>query len=119
MGLSPAFPSQNTKSSLLLLLLSRFSHVQLCDPIGGSPPGSSVHWISQTKILEWLPFPSPGDLPDLGIEPGYPELQADYLLSKPAGNLFNKPTPVFLPEESQGQGSLAGYSPWGHRVGHD
>ena len=24
-----------------------------------------------------LPFPSPGDLPDLGIEPGSPELQAD------------------------------------------
>ena len=29
MGLSLAFPSQNTKSSLLLLLLSRFSRVQL------------------------------------------------------------------------------------------
>ena len=24
-----------------------------------------------------------------------------------------QPTPVFLPEESQGQRSLAGYSPWG------
>ena len=23
-----------------------------------------------------------------------------------------QPTPVFLPEESHGQGSLAGYSPW-------
>ena len=29
------------------------------------------------------------------------------------------PTPVFLPGESHGQGSLAGYSPPGHRVGHD
>ena len=26
---------------------------------------------------------------------------------------------VFLPGESQGQGSLVGYSPWGHRVGHN
>ena len=26
-----------------------------------------------------------------------------------------KPTPVFLPEESHGQRSLAGYSPWGHK----
>ena len=26
-----------------------------------------------------------------------------------------QPTPVFLPGESQGQGSLAGYSPWGHK----
>ena len=26
-----------------------------------------------------------------------------------------KPTPVFLPGESHGQKSLAGYSPWGHK----
>ena len=30
-----------------------------------------------------------------------------------------QPTPVFLPRESQGQRSLADYSPWGHkRVRH-
>ena len=29
------------------------------------------------------------------------------------------PTPVFLPEEFQGQKSLEGYSPWGRRVRHD
>ena len=32
-----------------------------------------------------LPFPSPGDLPDPGIEPGSPALQADALPSKPPG----------------------------------
>ena len=42
-------------------------------------PGSSVHGISQARILEWLPFPSPGNLPD----PGSPVLQADYLPSEP------------------------------------
>ena len=26
-----------------------------------------------------------------------------------------QPTPVYLPGESHGQGSLAGYSPWGHK----
>ena len=26
-----------------------------------------------------------------------------------------QPTPVFLPEESQGQGSLVGCNPWGHK----
>ena len=31
----------------------------LCDPIDGSPPGSSVPGILQARILEWLPFPSP------------------------------------------------------------
>ena len=30
-----------------------------------------------------------------------------------------QPTPVFLPGESHGQRSLAGYSSWGHRVGHN
>ena len=31
-------------------------------------------------------FPSPGDLPDLGIEPGSPALQADALLPEPPGH---------------------------------
>jgi len=30
-----------------------------------------------------------------------------------------QPTPVFLPGESHGQRSLAGYIPWGCRVGQD
>ena len=32
-----------------------------------------------------LPFPSPGDLPDPGIEPGSPTFQADALTSEPPG----------------------------------
>ena len=32
-----------------------------------------------------LPFPSPGDLPNPGIEPGSPTLQADALTSEPPG----------------------------------
>ena len=40
----------------------------LCDPMDCSPPGSSVHGILQARILEWLPLPSPGDLPDPEIE---------------------------------------------------
>ena len=32
-----------------------------------------------------LPFPSPGDLPDPGIEPGSPAFQADTLTSEPPG----------------------------------
>ena len=34
-----------------------------------SPPGSPVHRILQAKILEGLPFPFPGDLPNPGIKP--------------------------------------------------
>ena len=38
----------------LLLLLSCFSHVRLCDPIDGSPLGSSVPGILQARTLEWV-----------------------------------------------------------------
>ena len=31
-------------------------------------PGSSLHGILQTRILEWVPFPSPRHLPDPGIK---------------------------------------------------
>ena len=50
-----------------------------------SLPGSSVHGILQARNWSGLPFPSPGDLPDPGIEPRSPTLQADALLSEPAG----------------------------------
>ena len=40
----------------------------LHNPMGCSPPGSSVIGILQARTLEWLPCPSP-DLPDPGIKP--------------------------------------------------
>ena len=43
---------------------------------------------SRQECWSGLPFPSPGDLPDSGIEPGSPALQADSLLSE----LPRKPT---------------------------
>ena len=44
----------------------------LCDPMGYSPPGTTVHGIFQARILSGLPFPTPGDLPDAGIKPASP-----------------------------------------------
>ena len=41
-----------------MCVLSRFSHVQLCNPLDSSSPGSSVHGILQAKILEWVGKPS-------------------------------------------------------------
>ena len=40
---------------------------------------------SKQEYWSGLPFPSPGDLPDSGIEPGSPTLQADPLPSEPPG----------------------------------
>ena len=50
-----------------------------------SPPGSSVHGILQASLLEWVALPSPGNLPDPGIEPGSPALQVDSLPSELPG----------------------------------
>ena len=41
----------------------------LCDPMGCSPPGSSVCGIYQSRVLECVLFPSPRDLPSPGIKP--------------------------------------------------
>ena len=41
---------------------------------------------SRQEYWRGLPFPSAGDLPDPGIEPRYPALQADSLPSEPPGN---------------------------------
>ena len=40
---------------------------------------------SKQEYWSGLPFPSPGDLPDPGIEPRSPALQADALPSEPPG----------------------------------
>ena len=40
----------------------------LSDPMDCSLPGSSVQGISQQEYWSGLPFPSPGDLPNSGIE---------------------------------------------------
>ena len=48
-------------------MLSHFGRVRLCDPME-TPPASSVHGILQARILEWVPCPPLGDLPDPGIK---------------------------------------------------
>ena len=55
----------------------------LCDPMDCSLPGSSVHGILQARVLEWVALPSPGDLPNPGIELRSPALQADSLPTEP------------------------------------
>ena len=57
----------------------------LCDTLDCSPPGSSVHGILQTKTLEWVTMPPPGDLPNPGIKPRSPALQVDSLPIEPPG----------------------------------
>ena len=63
----------------------------LCDAMGCSLPGSSVHGISQARILEWVAIPSPGDLPDPGIEPKSlesPALAGGFFIAVPPGKPY-------------------------------
>ena len=48
---------------------------------------SIVPGILQASILEWLPFSSPGDLPNPGIEPRSHALQADSSPAEPPGEM--------------------------------
>ena len=66
------------------------SCLTLSDPMYCSPPGSSVHGISQARVLEWgaIAFSGRRELPTL----------------------------VFWPEEFHGQRTLAGHSPCSHKV---
>ena len=56
----------------------------LWDPMDCGPSGSSVHEFSLDEYWNGLPFPSPGDPPDPGIEPMSPALQEDSLPPEPS-----------------------------------
>ena len=75
---------------------------------------------SRQKYWSVLLFPTPGDLPDPGIE------ICVYCISCTGGEFFRlpfsilkrkkwQPTPVFLSGESHGWRSLVGCSPWGRK----
>ena len=48
-----------------------------------SLPGSSVHGISQARILEWVTISGPGNPPDPGIEPVSPALSGGFFTPLP------------------------------------
>ena len=60
------------------------SCLTLCDPAT-----HTVHGILQARILEWVAFPSSRDIPNPGIEPKSPTLQADSLPAEPQGKPQN------------------------------
>ena len=59
------------------------SCLTLCSPMDCSLPGCSVHGILQVRILEWVDFPSAGDLPNPAMEARSPAFLVDYLQSEP------------------------------------
>ena len=75
--------------SIVIVIVKSLSRVRLfATPwtvANGAPPSMGF---SRQEYWSGLPFPSPGDLPDPGIEPGSPALQADALPSEPPGKSY-------------------------------
>ena len=76
-----------------LCVLSPLVGSTLCNPMDCSPPGSSVHGMGlpRQEYQSGLPFPSPGELPNPGIETASPTLQADSLPVSHHGRGLNFP----------------------------
>ena len=75
-------------------------------------PWTAAHQAPQSmgfsRQEDWsgLPFPSPGDLPDPGIEPGSPALEADALTSEPAGKPYSFYTTSSKPQTQKKHNTL-------------
>ena len=86
------------KSLLLVSAVGRRSLLQGIFPTQVPNPGLSrcrqiLYRLSHEgspRNWNWYPIPSPADLPDPGIEPGSPELQADSLPTELSGKPFIK-----------------------------
>ena len=106
------FP-QHLKSTRLELTIDSESESEfaqscttLCDPRDCSPTRLLCPWgFSKQEYWSGLPFPSPADLPDPGIKPGSPTLQADALppgrcLSHQRNSNNRKVSPDPLPQHT-------------------
>ena len=73
--------------------VNSFSHIRLfATPWTVAYQAPLSMKFSRQEYWSGLPYPSPGDLPDPGIKPMFPALQADTLSSEPPGN----PKKVFI-----------------------
>ena len=81
------------------------SCLSLCDPMA-----YTVHGILQARIVEWVAFPSPGNLPSTGIEPRSPAMLRDPGSIPGSGRSPGERIayPVFLgfPGDSEGKESI-------------
>ena len=109
-------------------MLSGFNHVLLFVTLWTIVPQAPLYMeFSRQEYWTELSFPSPGDLPDPGIEPvslTTPALADGFFATVPPEKplLVNHqwrrqwhPTPVLLPRKSHGRRSMVGYSPWGRK----
>ena len=75
---------------VLLLFSCYVVSASFCNPMNCRPPGSSVHVISEARILEWVTISFSRDLPDPGIEPASLTLAGRFLTTEPPGKALGK-----------------------------
>ena len=80
----------------------------LCNPMDCSQQGSSVQGISKTRMLE--PFPSPGDLPDPGMEPTSPASAGTFFIAEPPAK------PGTFQQRLEGCESMSHEDVWGKNI---
>ena len=78
----------NKSKEIMKVLVAQLC-TTLCNPMNYSPPGASVYGYSLQEYWSGLPFPSTGDLPNLGVGPKFPALQADSLPLSHWGSPFS------------------------------
>ena len=88
------FPGSNICESNILQKMLLSCYVQLfCDPLDCSPPGSSLHGISQARILKWVV---------ISVSRGSSRPRNWTRISCLAGRFFNTEPPGKPPEKKQG-----------------
>ena len=75
-------------SILLCVCVNCSKYLTLCNPMDCSLPCLPVHGILQARILEWVAISFSRGLPNPGIKPKSPALQAVALPSEPLGKPF-------------------------------
>ena len=86
------------------------SCLTLCNPMDYSLADSSIHRITRLEYWNEQLIPSPGYIPDPGIEPASPALKADSLLSVPPGKPLFMHKIQFICEMTQVHVSLVIFS---------
>ena len=110
--IATSFPEGRVHDLQRKTLQDKFSWVESNSlrPHVRSPPGSSVRVISQARILVWVAVSF-----SRGLSRPRDWTHVSYIVgkfsAKPPGRRKWQPTAVFLPRESHGRRSLAGYSP--------
>ena len=90
------------------MVVKSLSHVRLfATPWTVTYSASPSVGFSRQEYWSGLPFPSPGDLPNPGIKPRSPALEADALASEPPGKHHELYSPWNSPGQNTGVGSLS------------